>query len=62
MFQVYCAAHGSRVLLSASRITALRNCPDGVVIEWRCWCGHQGRSPENLHAHRDPAGAWPAAS
>lgn len=44
MFEEYCPAHQSRVLLSTSRIEALRNTPAGVVVAWRCWCGHRGES------------------
>jgi hypothetical protein len=44
MFQVYCPVHRCRVLLSTSRITALHNDADGVVVGWTCWCGHRGRS------------------
>lgn len=44
MFQVYCPAHQSAVLLTTSRITALHNAPDGMRVEWRCWCGHQGET------------------
>jgi len=44
MFEEYCPAHQSRVLLSTGRIEALRNTPEGVVVVWRCWCGHRGES------------------
>jgi hypothetical protein len=42
MFEVYCPSHGSRVLLSTSRIEAMHNTRDGIVVEWRCWCGEHG--------------------
>lgn len=42
MFEVYCPTHQSRVLLSSSCIEALHNTPDGIVLEWRCWCGDRG--------------------
>jgi hypothetical protein len=44
MFEVFCPSHGARVLLGAGRVEAIRNTPDGVVVEWRCWCDHRGRS------------------
>lgn len=47
MFVVYCPAHRAAVLLSASQIDAIHRSPGGergVEIEWRCWCGHQGRT------------------
>jgi hypothetical protein len=44
MFEVFCPAHGTQVLLGTSRIDAVHNTPDGVVVAWHCWCGHHGRS------------------
>jgi hypothetical protein len=44
MFEVFCPSHEARVLLGTGRIEAIRNTPDGVVVEWRCWCDHRGRS------------------
>jgi hypothetical protein len=44
MFEVFCPSHQARVLLSTGRIEAVRNTPRGVIVEWKCWCGHQGRS------------------
>lgn len=74
MFEVYCPAHQSAVLLSSSRITALHNHPDGMVVEWRCWCGHHGESAhgrsrsdhidhvDHIDAPGDPQPALPEAS
>jgi len=42
MFAIYCPTHHSTVLLGPRRIEALRNTPEGVVIEWRCYCGTGG--------------------
>jgi hypothetical protein len=42
MFQVFCIAHRSRVLLDARRIEGLHNTTRGPVIAWRCYCGEQG--------------------
>jgi len=58
MFQVFCPDHHSRVLLSTGRIEAVRNTADGVLVEWRCWCGHRGRS---IRGHTLPD-RLPAAS
>ena len=44
MFEVFCPSHQARVLLSTGRIEAVRNTAAGVVVEWRCWCDHRGRS------------------
>jgi len=44
MFQVFCPDHRARVLLSPGCIEAIRNTDSGVVVEWRCWCDHRGRS------------------
>jgi hypothetical protein len=44
MFEVFCPSHQTRVLLGTGRIRAVRNTSDGVIVEWECWCGHQGRS------------------
>jgi hypothetical protein len=48
MFEVYCPAHRSRVLLTSRRITALHSGHDGVLVEWQCWCGHHGFSAHGL--------------
>jgi hypothetical protein len=65
MFQVHCPAHRSQVLLTARRITVMVNTLDGVVVHWRCWCGHPGRSlmgrrldgpSPGTPAHAHPAG------
>ena len=42
MFAVWCDRHGARVLLSGSSIEAVGNGPEGVVVRWRCTCGHEG--------------------
>ncbi|HEY8546395.1 MAG TPA: hypothetical protein VIL36_15155 [Acidimicrobiales bacterium] len=44
MFAEHCPRHGTRVLLPPSRIVAIHNTPTGVVVTWRCWCGHVGRT------------------
>jgi len=57
MFEVFCPAHRSRVLLSSSRIEAIRNTPEGPILDWHCWCGARGslangRRPVHRHRHR----------
>ena len=42
MFDVYCPTHRSRVLLGPRCIQALTNTADGVIVEWRCYCGTYG--------------------
>jgi hypothetical protein len=42
MFAVWCDRHGARVLLSGSSIESIANGPEGIVVRWRCTCGHQG--------------------
>lgn len=44
MFQVYCPAHRAHVLLSERRILVLVPTAEGLMMDWRCWCGHRGRS------------------
>jgi len=46
MFVVYCPAHRAAVLLPSSRIRGTHSSPGrrGVDVDWRCWCGHLGRS------------------
>jgi hypothetical protein len=58
MFEVYCPAHGTHVLLTTIRILVLTPAADGIVVDWRCWCGHHGRSLEGRLAHDE----LPAAS
>ena len=42
MFSDHCPRHGRRVLLGPDDITAVRNDPEGVHVEWRCPCGGRG--------------------
>jgi hypothetical protein len=57
MFQVFCIAHRSRVLLDARRIEGLHNTTRGPVIVWRCYCGERGTL---LHGARHPGTAMAA--
>lgn len=43
MFNVYCEGHGKNVLLTTRQIERLGNSPDGITVEWRCWCGTTGQ-------------------
>ena len=42
MFSDHCPRHGRRVLLGPGDITAVRNEPGGVRLDWRCPCGGRG--------------------
>lgn len=42
MFTIQCPEHGCEVLLSEKRIRALVRAPEGLRVEWECWCGHRG--------------------
>lgn len=42
MFAPFCPVHGSRVLLFAGNIRAIRNSSDGIEVHYRCTCGHEG--------------------
>ena len=42
MFSDHCPRHGRRVLLGPGDVTAVRNGPDGVTLDWRCPCGGRG--------------------
>jgi len=44
MFEVHCPRHGTRVLLSESRIRSVTNTDGGIVVAWRCWCGVNGET------------------
>ena len=60
MFSVFCAAHGSEILLTTRRIEAFhRGADGGIEIAWRCWCGQRGRSRTDPN---DAADALPEAS
>jgi hypothetical protein len=42
VFDVFCERHGTRVLLTATNIRSLANGSRGIVLRWRCHCGHEG--------------------
>ena len=42
MFDVFCTAHGGRVLLTTRRILAIEGDRDTLSVHYRCWCGHEG--------------------
>lgn len=44
MFAPHCPRHGRRVLLGDDDILSVTNGPEGIAVDWRCFCGHQGRS------------------
>lgn len=41
MFPVHCAHHGRLVLLPYGRIR-VENTTQGIVVHYRCTCGHDG--------------------
>lgn len=44
MLAPHCPRHGRRVLLGHEDIVSVTNTADGIDVDWRCICGHQGRS------------------
>jgi hypothetical protein len=46
MFDIHCPRCATRVLLDESRIEAIVNDPDGIVLRYRCWCGTPGQRRE----------------
>jgi len=56
MFSVRCEGHGAEVLLTDQHIEAVTHGEDGIVVNWKCYCGHRGsfvtgrgrRSPRSL--------------
>ena len=43
MFTVFCDRHGTEVLLSWDNIVSVANGPDGVEMQWECYCGQHGQ-------------------
>jgi hypothetical protein len=41
MIDVFCEAHGRRILLSTSRVR-LANTDHGIEVHYTCTCGHTG--------------------
>ena len=41
MIDVFCEAHGRRILLSTSRVR-LVNTDHGIEVHYTCVCGHSG--------------------
>ena len=42
MFSVYCKHCGATLLLGPANIVAVQNTPDGIVVRFRCYRGHEG--------------------
>ncbi len=42
MFSVYCKHCGATLLLGPANILAVENTPDGIVVRFRCYRGHEG--------------------
>ena len=49
MFKVFCERHATEVLLGYDNIVSVANGPDGVEMEWECYCGQHGHF---VTAHR----------
>lgn len=60
MFKAHCPVHGSDVLLGPRSILGLDNTDSGIVVRWRCHCGHRGAFRTGRHA-RPPGAARDAA-
>lgn len=41
MFEIDCTACGRHVLLWPNHIESLDNTDAGIVVYYRCWCGHR---------------------
>jgi hypothetical protein len=53
MFSVYCKHCGATLLLGPANILAVENTPDGIVVRFRCYRGHEGLwRNDNDHARR----------
>ncbi len=42
MFSVHCPRHGTEVLLTEDDIRSLERTDAGILVRWRCSCGHAG--------------------
>ena len=49
MLAPHCPAHAGRVLLELDAIRRLRRTSDGLVIDFRCFCGSHGTWPARPH-------------
>jgi hypothetical protein len=58
MFDAWCDGHDARVLVTPGQIRAIDNHDDGIVVTFRCTCGHHG----TWHTGRRQSAAAPAAS
>ncbi len=52
MFSDHCPTHRRRVLLGPDHITAIRNGPHGIRVDWRCPCGGRGSFTTGRNARR----------
>jgi hypothetical protein len=55
MFSDHCPVHGRRVLLGPGNVTAVRNGPDGIRLDWRCPCGGRGTYAARRRPRRSAA-------
>ena len=57
MFTIHCPRENAEILLGPRRIERLDNTDHGVVLHWRCYCGHTGSTPYHGGATRVPRSA-----
>lgn len=42
MFDVFCSACSHRRLVFPNQVLGIVNAPDGIAVQFRCWCGELG--------------------
>jgi|GEM_PF-6326120 len=42
MFAPFCPTHDAAVLMTRRNVVDVASGPGGMVIHWRCNCGHEG--------------------
>jgi hypothetical protein len=42
MFDVFCSREGARVLLGPRSVRSIQRTQLGIVVGYRCYCGHEG--------------------
>ena len=51
MFSVHCPRHGADVLVGTRVITGIENRRSGMIVRWRCTCGHEGAFVDRPDQH-----------
>ncbi len=55
MFSAFCPTHDATILMTQRNAIGFENTHNGVVIHWRCNCGHEGTLDRNgSHADATP--------